>query len=106
MAGREPTADELRVLAIYEQLRALSDSEEVGAMVIITIPGSRLVQSVSLSPRDLEAATEALASLNAAKAATEESTRPVDLPEVDGDDVDEIVSGFEALLKDEGGQPA
>lgn len=105
MAG--PTENELRILALYHQLRALSDSEEVGAMVIITAPASRIVQSVSLSPSDLDAVTEALASLNAAKAATEETTRPGEgLPQVDGDDVDEIVSGFEALLKGEGGQPA
>lgn len=104
MNGRQPTPEELRIIEFYRQLRALSDDPEIAATIVLLAPNSRLVQSCSLSASDLEAATDALASLNAAKKATEATTRPdAGLPEVDADDINAIVSGFESLLRGDGG---
>ena len=60
------TNDEMRALELYHQLLALSpDDGETAARVTIRAADGRLVGDVLLNSRDLEAATDALVSLNA-----------------------------------------
>jgi hypothetical protein len=60
------TNNEMRALELYHQLLALSpDDGETAARVTIRAADGRLVGDVLLNSRDLEAATDALVSLNA-----------------------------------------
>jgi hypothetical protein len=74
MADREYTPDEQRLLDLYHQIIALSDDETVAGRFILLGPDGVIVAHGSLAARDIEAATDALASVNAASSASEEST--------------------------------
>ena len=125
MEQRKLTEGELRLMAFYHQLAALSPDTNVAGRLLILRPDGSCFANLSLSDRDLEAATDAIASLNSAKRALENDTRPVAidveehfaqalaivngpglLPEPTTGDVDDVVAGFEALLRGEGGQTA
>ena len=126
MEQRKPTPEELQLMAFYHQLIALGRDTEVAARLIILRPDGTRFAGVSLSDRDLDAVTDKLASLNETKQAldAEEAALtaedsfdrhsaealaivrgvPGELAEPTQSDVDEVVSGFEALLRGEGGQ--
>jgi hypothetical protein len=74
MADRDYTPDEMRLVELYHQLIALSDDKTVAGRFILLGPDGAIIANGSLAARDIEAATLALAALNEAKAATEEST--------------------------------
>lgn len=60
------TPQEVRALALYTQLSHLSpDDREVDARITIRLSNGKFMGDVLLSARDLEALTDAIASLNA-----------------------------------------
>ncbi|MFI0822220.1 hypothetical protein ACH4TX_41710 [Streptomyces sp. NPDC021098] len=60
------TPQELRALALYTQLASLSpDDGEVDARITIRLGDGQFMGDVLLSARDMEAVTDALASVNA-----------------------------------------
>lgn len=91
---REFTPDEQRIIDFHQQLIALSDSTEVAGRYILLGPDGTPVANGTLSAADLETATDALTSVNAYRAATDEST---DLPPVPTVDLD---PGLEAELEE------
>mgnify|MGYP001043111679 FL=1 len=128
MEQRKLTAEELKLMAFYHQLIALGRDTEVAARLIILRPDGTRFAGVSLSDRDLDAVTDRLASLNETKKAldAEEAALGVEdsfdrhsaealaivrdvpekLAEPTQSDVDEVMAGFESLLRGEGGQTA
>ena len=128
MEQRKPTPEELKLMAFYHQLIALGRDTEVAARLIILRPDGTRFAGVSLSDRDLDAVTDRLASLNETKKAldAEEAALGVEdsfdrhsaealaivrdvpekLAEPTQSDVDEVMAGFESLLRGEGGQTA
>ncbi len=76
MAGHQYTPEELALLKLYEQFLKLSNDTQIAGRFILLGPDGAVVATGSLAGRDIEAATAALTSLNDAKTATEESTRP------------------------------
>jgi len=128
MEQRKLTEEELQLMAFYHQLIALGRDTEVAARLIILRPDGSRFAGVSLSDRDLDAVTDRLASLNETKKAldAEEAALGVEdsfdrhsaealaivrdvpekLAEPTQSDVDEVMAGFESLLRGEGGQTA
>jgi len=128
MEQRKPTPEELKLMAFYHQFIALGRDTEVAARLIILRPDGTRFAGVSLSDRDLDAVTDRLASLNETKKAldAEEAALGVEdsfdrhsaealaivrdvpekLAEPTQSDVDEVMAGFESLLRGEGGQTA
>jgi len=123
MGQRKLTEEELRLMAFYHQLIALGRDTEVAARLVILRPDGTRFASVSLSAKDLDNATDAIAALNPATYELDEAEAPETdldehfagvmrvmnglpdpLPEPTEGDITSIVTGFEALLRGEGGQ--
>jgi hypothetical protein len=98
--------EEMRLAELLHQFLALSDDQDNAGRIIFRGPHGEYIGEAKLSARDIAAATDALVSLNAAKDATEEATRPrrIELPEVSAEDLNALIGGAESWLKTEGGQ--
>ncbi|WP_329474271.1 hypothetical protein OIE75_40880 (plasmid) [Streptomyces sp. NBC_01723] len=72
----EPNENDLRLMAFMEQLLGLSDDTDTAGRIILLGPTGEFAGEASLSARDLEIATKALA---AARAFTE-ATKDIELP--------------------------
>jgi hypothetical protein len=103
MADREYTNDELRMEELRQQFLALSGDQDCAGRITFRGPNGEYVGEVKVSARDIEAVTDSLLSLNAFRADMEEATRPAaPLPEVDAEDVTEMVKALENIAN--GGQ--
>jgi hypothetical protein len=97
MADRSFSNDELRLYELMQQFLALSDSKDVAGTIILIGPKGTIVGDATLSAADIEAAADALLKLNIQRAdGLDPAAAP--LPEVDADDVTDVVAGFEKLL--------
>jgi HD superfamily phosphodiesterase len=103
MEDRTPSNDELRLAEFLHQILDLSDDQDNAGRIIVRGPDGAYIGEATLSARDVEAVTDALISLNGARADLEEATRPAaPLPPVDADDVDAMVAELENIAN--GGQ--
>lgn len=102
---RKPSNDELRLAALLDQFLSLSDDQDNAGRVIFRGPNGEYVGEAKLSVRDIEAATEALDSLNRYRQDLEEATRPAEPLPIDESeiDADKLGAEAEAFLKN-GGQ--
>ena len=105
MDNQQNTPEELAALELYHQLANLSDETADRALLVtLRMPNGRYVGDVWLSKRDLEGLIDSslgLAMMNTAHDQLDQM--PTVLPEVDAEAVTDVVGGFEALLKAEGG---
>ncbi|AKZ60721.1 hypothetical protein SAM23877_p012 (plasmid) [Streptomyces ambofaciens ATCC 23877] len=78
-----PNENDLRLMALIEQILGLSQDTEVAGRIMLLGPTGQFIGDASLSTADLEAATEALAQWNATKAAHQETLPPAPTVAVD-----------------------
>ena len=93
--------EEMRLAELLHQFLALSDDQDVAGRLIFRGPKGEYIGETTLSTRDIEAATDALTSVNAYRADLEEAglkPEAAPLPKVDASDVTAMLSGFEKLL--------
>ncbi|MEU8469566.1 hypothetical protein AB0F30_16860 [Streptomyces sp. NPDC029006] len=92
--------EEMRLAELLHQFLALSDDQDVAGRLIFRGPKGEYIGETTLSARDIEAATDALTSVNAYRADLEEAgLKPeAPLPKVDASDVSEVLTGFQKLL--------
>jgi hypothetical protein len=96
--GRELTPEEQALLNLYTEMVKLSDDTTVAGRFIFLAPDGRIVANGSLAPRDIEAATEALASVNAYKQQMRQDALPESLLDVDAKDVADLIKEAEEFL--------
>ncbi|WP_161294027.1 hypothetical protein [Streptomyces sp. SID161] len=92
--------EEMRLAELLHQFLALSDDRDIAGRLIFRGPKGEYIGETTLSARDIEAATDALTSVNAYRADLEEAgLKPeAPLPRVDAEAVTDVVAGFEKLL--------
>jgi hypothetical protein len=92
--------EEMRLAELLHQFLALSDDQECAGRIIFRGPKGEYIGEAALSPRDIEAATDALTSVTAYRADMEEAgLKPeAPLPQVDADAVTEVLAGLKKLL--------
>ncbi|MFF7527343.1 hypothetical protein [Streptomyces pseudovenezuelae] len=96
MAERSFSNDELRLYELLQQFLCLSDSTDVAGTLILIGPKGSIVGDCTLSAPDIEAATDALLKLNIQRG--DAIDQPADpLPEVDPDDVKQMISALQDL---------
>ncbi len=104
--------EEMRLAELLHQFLALSDDQDFAGRLIFRGPNGEYVGEAKLSARDIEAATSALESVNAYRAAEEDKqlgTVPPPaaaetLPVVEDGDISDVFSGFATLLGSEDGE--
>ena len=105
---RNPSNEELRLAGLLDQFMKLSDDKDNAGRVIFRGPHGEYIGEATLSARDIEAATDALDSLNAYRTDMEEATRPVAPLPVDDSvteaEMADVLAGFEQILNPKGGQ--
>lgn len=95
---RNPSHEELRLAFLLDQFLALSDDQDNAGRIIFRGPKGEYIGEATLSARDIEAATDALDSLNRYRQDLEEATRPADpLPQVDTTDMEQALTQLENL---------
>lgn len=105
MSDNPFSPENLALAELLNQFLALSDDQDNAGRIIFRGPNGEYIGEAKLSPRDVEAATEALTSVNAYRADMEEAGLVADtLPQVDKADVNEVVTAFESLLANGGEQ--
>lgn len=88
--------EEMRLAELLHQFLALSDDNENAGRITFRGPNGEFIGEAKLSARDIEAATDALTSVNAYRTAMEEtSLAAAALPLVDDADVTEMVTALE-----------
>jgi hypothetical protein len=89
--------EEMRLAELLHQFLALSDDQECAGRIIFRGPKGEYIGEAALSPRDIEAATDALTSVTAYRADMEEAgLKPeAPLPRVDTADVTAMVTALE-----------
>jgi hypothetical protein len=106
MAGREFSDDELRLYELLQQFLGLSDDPTVAGRIILLGPAGNIVGDAALSAADIQAATDVLLNANIARAEASDpnaaSPGAEPLPDVDADDVADLVAGAEAFLANGG----
>jgi hypothetical protein len=87
----------MRLAELLHQFLALSDDQECAGRIIFRGPKGEYIGEAALSPRDIEAATDALTSVTAYRADMEEAgLKPeAPLPQVDAKDVTAMVTALE-----------
>lgn len=100
MAERAFSDDDLRLYELLQQFLCLSDSTEVAGTLLLIGPKGSIVGDCTLSATDIEAATDALLKLNIQRG--DAIDPPADpLPEVDPDDVKQMISALQDLADGE-----
>ncbi|MGW5695260.1 hypothetical protein ACWEWX_31270 [Streptomyces asiaticus] len=93
------TPQETRALALFTQLANLSpDDGDVDARITIRLGGGKFVGDVLLSARDMEALTDAIASLNAWRRDMRDDTDPDLAPAVTEQLHPDALADLEAYL--------
>jgi hypothetical protein len=103
MVANTPEPGDMALHLLFQQLRSLSPDTDVAGRVQILRPDGSYVADVTLSGRDVAVVNDTLASLLAAKPATEESTRPAELPTADDADIDQMLAQLEKVANGEDG---
>lgn len=99
MSDNHFSPENLALTELLQQFLALSDDQDNAGRIIFRGPNGEYIGEAKLSPRDVEAATDALTSVNAYRADMEDAGLVASpLPQVDTADVNEVVTGFENLL--------
>lgn len=94
MNRENPSENDLRLLAFLEQILEISPDPENAGRIQLLGPTGEFIGDATLSARDFDIVTDALARLNAAKDATTQSAPPAHVPTVS------IDKGLEAELEE------
>ena len=92
--------EEMRLAELLHQFLALSNDKDIAGRLIFRGPKGEYIGEATLTARDIEAATDALTSVNAYRADMEEAGLKPDaapLPKVEADDVTAMVAALENL---------
>ncbi|MEU5476765.1 hypothetical protein [Streptomyces mirabilis] len=97
-----PLSPEAAAQALYQALKNIGPDTDRALMATLRLPNGRYIGDVWLSTQDVQALSDGAVSITDYRNCPEEATRP---PALDTSDkaVANVLAGFEALLKSEGG---